>query len=152
MTNPSDVELLTRWREWLKALEAEMCTRNRHGAERRHKRVELIQRSIANTPSQGLMGIGLKLALTAFLEGFDDSSDGDAARSAFQDTARLLDRDFLAEAEAIIERSREGEIALQERPVSIWAPVGNGRPNLGREQWPLMVRWHTTSPRKSSKS
>jgi hypothetical protein len=116
MTNQSDVELLKRWREWLKALDAEMCTRAQHEAKRRHKRVETIQHSIAKTPSQGLVGIGVKLALAAFLEGFDDSAEGEAARSAYLDTARLLDRDFLAEAEAIIERSREREVTLQESP------------------------------------
>jgi hypothetical protein len=152
MTDQSDVVLLKRWREWLKALDAEMCTRDQREAKRRHKRVEIIQHSIAKLPSQGLIGIGVKLALAAFLEGFDDGLDGEPARSAHLDAARLLDRDFLAEAEAIIERSREREVALQEQPFSIWAPAGNGRPHSRREQWPFMVGWHTTSPRKSSKS
>jgi hypothetical protein len=152
MTDQSDVELLKRWREWLKALDAEMCTRDQREAERRHKRVERIQHTIAKTPSQGLVGIGVKLALAAFLEGFDDGVDGEPARSAYHDTARLLDRDFLAEAEAIIERSREREVTLQEQPFLIWAPAGRGCPNSRREQWPFMVGWHTTSPQKSSKS
>ena len=150
MTDQSDVELLNRWREWLKALDAEMCTRDQE-VERRHKRVERIQHSIAEMPSQGLVGIGVKLALAAFLDGFDDSADGEPARSAYLDTVRLLDRDFLAEAEAIIECSREREVTLQEQPFSIWAPARSGRPNSRREQWPFMVNWHTTTRWKSSK-
>ena len=59
----------------------------------------------------------MKLALTAFLDGFDDSPDGDPGRSAYLDTAGLLARDFRGEAEAIIERSREREVALQEQPL-----------------------------------
>jgi hypothetical protein len=152
MTNQSDVELLKCWREWLKALDAELCTRDQREAERRHKRVERIQHSIAKQPSHGLVGIGVKLAVAAFLDGFDDGLDGETARSAYLDTARLLDRDFLAEAEAIIERSREREVALREQPFSIWAPAGRGRLNSRREQWPFTVSWHTTSSRKSSKS
>lgn len=152
MTDQSDVVLLKRWREWLKALDAEMCTRDQREAERRHKRVERIQHSIAKMPSHGLVGIGMKLAVTAFLDGFDEGLDGETARSAYLDTARLLDRDFLAEAEAMIQRSREREVALQEQPFSIWAPTGNARPHSRREQWPFMVGWHTTSPRKSPKS
>jgi hypothetical protein len=35
--------------------------------ERRHKRVELIQRSIAKTPSQGLVGIGISWRWLIFL-------------------------------------------------------------------------------------
>jgi hypothetical protein len=150
MTNQSDAELLKRWRDWLRALDAEMCTQEQREAERRHKRLERIQHSIAKTPSHGLVGIGVKLAVAAFLDGFDDV-DGETARSAYLDTARLLDRDFLAEAEAIIERSRE-EVALQEQPFSIGAPAGRERLNSRREQWPITVSWHTSSPRKSSKS
>jgi hypothetical protein len=152
MGSQSDIELLKRWREWVKALHAEMSARDPAEVERRHRRVETIQHSIAKMPSQGLVGIGVKLALAAFLDGFNDGLDGEPARSAYLDTARLLDRDFLAEAEAIIERSREREVALQEQPFSIWAPAGSERPNSRREQWPFMVNWHTTSPRKSSKS
>jgi len=65
----SDGELLSWWREWLKALDAEMATNDSQEAERRHERVEVIQRMIAHTPSEGLLGIAIKLALTSFLEG-----------------------------------------------------------------------------------
>jgi hypothetical protein len=123
MTNQNDDELLKRWLEWLKALDAEMCSQDQREAERRHKLVEIIQQSINTTPSRGLTGIGVKLALAAFLEGFDDGADGESARSAYRDTARLLNRDFLAEAEAIVARSREREITLQEQPLLIWGPA-----------------------------
>src|SRR5262245_31506224 len=65
-----DAELLTWWHEWLKALDAEMSAVDEREEQRRHKRVELIQRSIAKTPSQGLVGIGIKLAPAYFLDGF----------------------------------------------------------------------------------
>jgi hypothetical protein len=69
----------------------------------------MLQRTIANTPSEGLLGIGVKLALASFL---DNGADGEPARSAHLDTVRLLGRDFSAEAEAVVEGSREREVAL----------------------------------------
>jgi hypothetical protein len=104
-----DAELLTWWREWLKALDAEMSSLDEREEQRRHKRVELIQRSIAKTPSQGLVGIGIKLALANFLDGFTDDSSGESAVSAYLDTRKMLGRDFLAEAEAVMEHSRARE-------------------------------------------
>lgn len=109
-----DTELLTWWREWLKALDAEMSAVDEREEQRRHKRVELIQRSIAKTPSQGLVGIGIKLALANFLDGFDDDIDGETAMSAYLDTRKMLGHDFLAEAEAIIKHVRQRESAVAE--------------------------------------
>lgn len=96
----SDVELLASWREWLSALDAEMSATNERDEKRRHIRVEAIQNTITETPSEGLVGIGVKLALANFLDGFDDG--GEPAVSAYLDTVRMLDRDFLAEAEAVV--------------------------------------------------
>ena len=70
-----------------------MATDDGHDAERLHKRVEVVQRTIAHTPSEGLLGIAIKLALTSYLEGFADGSDGDVSRSAYLDTLRIFDRD-----------------------------------------------------------
>src|SRR5262245_3773762 len=100
-------DLLTWWREWLKALDAEMSAVDEREEQRRHERVELIQRSIAKTPSQGLVGIGIKLALANFLDGFFHDAAGETAVSAYFDTRQMLGRDFVAEAEAIIERVRQ---------------------------------------------
>ena len=111
-TTKDDVELLRWWREWLKALHAEMAAADQGDEERRHKRVAMLERTIAKTPSEGLVGLGVKLALASFLDGFADGADGEPARSAYLDTVRLLGRDFSAEAEAVIERSREREVAL----------------------------------------
>ena len=55
-------------------------------------------------PRREFEGIGVKLALANFLDGFDDG--GESAVSAYLDTVRMLDRDFLAEAEAAVERSK----------------------------------------------
>jgi len=107
-----DVELLRWWREWLNALDVEMAAADQRDEERRHKRVEMLQRTIAETPSEGLVGIGVKLALASFLDSFAKGRDGDPAMSAYLDTVRLLGRDFSAEAEAVVERSRERELAL----------------------------------------
>ena len=112
LTTKDDVELLRWWREWLQALDAEMEAADQRDEERRHKRVEMLQRTIANTPSEGLVGLGVKLALASFLDSFADGADGEPARSAYRDTVRLLGRDFSAEAEAVVERSREREVAL----------------------------------------
>ena len=109
-----DAELLTWWREWLKALDAEMSAVDEREEKRLHKRVELIQRSIAKTPSQGLVGIGIKLALANFLDGFFHDAGGETAVSAYLDTRKMLGHDFLAEAEAIIERVRQREGLLSE--------------------------------------
>src|SRR5262245_15282853 len=103
----SDTVLMTWWREWLKAFDAEMSARDEREEQRRHKQVELIQRTIARTPSQGLVGIGIKLALANFLDGFCDDAGGETAVSAYFDTRQMLGRDFVAEAEAIIERVRQ---------------------------------------------
>jgi len=107
-----DVELLRWWREWLHALDAEMAAVDQRDEERRHKRVEMLQRTIATTPSEGVIGLGIKLALASFIDSFADGADGEPARSAYRDTVRLLGRDFSAEAEAVVERSRERELAL----------------------------------------
>jgi hypothetical protein len=112
LTTKGDVELLRWWREWLHALDAEMAAADQRDEERRHKRVEMLQRTIATTPSEGFVGLGVKLALASFLDGFADGADGEPARSAYLDTVRLLGRDFSAEAEAVVERSREREVAL----------------------------------------
>jgi hypothetical protein len=112
LTTKGDVELLRGWREWLKALHTEMAATDQGDEERRHKRVEMLQRTIARTPSEGLVGIGVKLALASFLDSFADGADGEPARSAHLDTVRLLGRDFSAEAEAVVERLREREVAL----------------------------------------
>ena len=111
-TTKGDVELLRWWREWLDALHTEMAAADQRDEERRHKRVETLQRAIAKTPSEGLVGIGVKLALASFLDSFAKGHDGEPARSAQLDTVRLLGRDFSAEAEAAFEGSREREVAL----------------------------------------
>ena len=105
-----DGELLNWWREWLKALDAEMASDDTLEAERRHERVEMIQRTISLTPAEGLLGIALKLALTSFIDGFAAGTDGDIGRSAYFDTLRLVDRDFLEEAEAILKRCSAREL------------------------------------------
>ena len=112
LTTKGDVELLRWWREWLDALDTEMAAADQRDEERRHKRVEMLQRTIANTPSEGLVGIGVKLALANFLDSFANGADGEPGRSAHLDTVRLLGRDFSAEAEAVFEGSREREVAL----------------------------------------
>ncbi len=112
LTTKDDVELLRWWREWLHALDAEMAAVDQRDEERRHKRVEMLQRTIATTPSEGVIGLGVKLALASFLDSFSDGADGEPARSAYRDTVRLSGRDFSAEAEAVVEGSREREVAL----------------------------------------
>ena len=54
MSDQSDLELLGRWNEWLKALDAEMCARDHREAERRHRRVEKLQQTIARHPHRDL--------------------------------------------------------------------------------------------------
>ena len=114
-TTKGDVELLRWWREWLDALHTEMAAADQRDEERRHKRVEMLQRTIANTPSEGLVGIGVKLALANFLDSFANGADGEPGRSAHLDAVRLLGRDFSAEAEAVVGGSREREVALLKR-------------------------------------
>jgi hypothetical protein len=111
-TTKDDVALLRWWREWLHALDAEMAAVDQRDEECRHKRVEMLQRTIATTPSEGVIGLGVKLALASFLDSFADGAEGEPARSAYRDTVRLLGRDFSAEAEAVVERSRAQEVAL----------------------------------------
>ena len=103
-----DVELLRSWREWRASLvDAEMAAADQ-GTKHRRERVEMLQRTIAGpTPSEGLVGLGVKLALASFLDSFANGADGEPARSAYLDTVRLLGRDFSAEAEAVVERSKE---------------------------------------------
>ena len=57
-TTKHDVELLRWWREWLHALDAEMAVTDQGDEECRHKRVEMLQRTIAKTPSEGLVVSG----------------------------------------------------------------------------------------------
>jgi hypothetical protein len=111
LRSKSDSELLRRWREWLNALDIEISAADEVELKRRHKRLEVIQRTIAKTPSEGLVGIGIKLALASFLDGFATDGTGELGRSAYLDTARLLDRNFLAEAEAVLAKSRQAQAA-----------------------------------------
>ncbi len=120
----SDTELLAWWSEWLKSLDAELSTIDQREEQRRHKRVELIQRTIAKTRSQGLVGIGIKLALANFLDGITDDVAGEPAVSAYVDTLKLLDRDFLAEAEAVVERQR---LSIRPRLSGYQTPLARAR-------------------------
>jgi hypothetical protein len=119
----SDVALLASWRQWLSALEAEMSATNERDEKRRHVRVEAIQHTITKTPSQGIEGIGVKLALANFLDGFADGAE--SAVSAYLDTVRMLDRDFFAEAEAVIERAKTADQQAKRADQRVFA---RGRP------------------------
>jgi hypothetical protein len=94
-----------------------MSATNQRDQKRRHVRVEAIQNTITETPSEGIMGIGVKLALANFLDGFDEG--GEPAVSAYLDAVRMLDRDFLAEAEAVVERSKDSR--------KVVSPLRSGR-------------------------
>ena len=144
----SDVELLASWREWLSALDAEMSATNERDEKRRHIRVEAIQNTITETPSEGLVGIGVKLALANFLDGFDDG--GEPAVSAYLDTVRMLDRDFLAEAEAVVDRAitTGGPFHLK-RSESNTTPTSSSR---GRIYGRLSIVGMTTSISRNSAS
>ena len=107
-TTKDDVAFLM---EWLHALDAEMAATDQGDEERRDNRVEMLQRTIANIPSEVLGGLGVKLALAIFVDSFA-TADGEPGRSAHLDTVRLLGRDFSAKAEAVVEGSREREVAL----------------------------------------
>ena len=77
-----------------------------------HNIISQTSQSLPKTPSDGVVGLEVKLALASFLDSFADSADGEPARSAYLDTVRLLGRDFSAEAEAVVERSREREVEI----------------------------------------
>lgn len=100
----SDVELIASWREWLTALEAEMSATNARDEKRRHIRVEAYSEHHHQNTVGGTGRHWHQACARRFLDGFDDG--GELAVSAYLDTVRMLDRDFLAEAEAVVDRSK----------------------------------------------
>jgi hypothetical protein len=68
--------------------------------DRAHDHLRAIEQQIASTPAEGLTGIGVQLALWHFINNHNDVA-ADQAVAAYDAVARLVGRDFAAEAEAI---------------------------------------------------
>jgi len=70
-------------------------------ADRVHARTQLIERDIAETRAEGLVGIGVQFGLWRFINGhFNVSSD--QANAASEALVRLTGKDCTAEALAIV--------------------------------------------------
>jgi hypothetical protein len=92
-----DAELLELFEEWKVALAACNGCEPDDGV---HDDRCAIEQAIASTPTKGLAGIGVRLALWEFINQDDDIA-AEQALVAYDAVVRLTGRDFAAEAEAI---------------------------------------------------
>ena len=95
-----DVKLIWLWEKWKQSI-ADELTCDADAADRVHARTQAIEREIAETRAEGLVGIGIQFGLWRFINGhFNVSSD--QADAAYEALVRLTGKDCTAEALAIV--------------------------------------------------
>jgi len=98
-----DVKLIWLWEKWKESLADEIACATERAANRAHMRTRAVEREIAETRAEGLIGIGVQLGLWRFINGraIIASEQADAAYEAL---VRLTGKDYAAEARAIFNR------------------------------------------------
>jgi hypothetical protein len=98
-----DVKLIWLWEKWKQSI-ADELTCDAVAADRAHARTQAIEREIAETRAEGLVGIGIQFGLWRFINGhFILGSD--QADAAYEALVRLTGKDCTAEARAIVEHA-----------------------------------------------
>ena len=98
-----DVKLIWLWEKWKQSFADELAC-DAVAADRAHARTQAIERAIAETRAEGLVGIGIQFGLWRFINGHFilGSNQADAAYEAL---VRLTGKDCTAEAHAIVKHA-----------------------------------------------
>jgi hypothetical protein len=98
-----DVKLIWLWEKWKQSVADEIACETERAADRAHMRTRAVERQIAETRAEGLVGIGVQLGLWRFINGrvIVASEQADAAYEAL---VRLTGKDYAAEARSIFNR------------------------------------------------
>ena len=98
-----DVKLIWLWEKWKQSIADELAC-DAVAADRAHARTQAIERAIAETRAEGLVGIGIQFGLWRFINGHFilGSNQADAAYEAL---VRLTGKDCTAEAHAIVKHA-----------------------------------------------
>jgi len=102
MVNTTLRDAFERWKGALVDQDRQTTKAARHRA---HARVTSMEDLIAETPSDDIEGVGIKLALYVYISGIDpETADSavDQVLSAYRDCARVLGRDLLAEVKGLM--------------------------------------------------
>jgi hypothetical protein len=95
-------EAFDRWKGALIEQDKQTTRAARHRA---HARVTSMEDLIAETPANDIEGVGIKLALYVYMSGVDPETADSAVEqvlSAYNDCARVLGRDLLAEVKSLM--------------------------------------------------
>src|SRR6476620_2829559 len=107
-------EAFDRWKSALVDQAKQTTQAARHRA---HARVTSREDLIAETPADDIEGVGIKLALYAYMSGVDDMSGVDPETadsaveqvlSAYKDCVRVLGRDPLIEVKSLMPACQQG--------------------------------------------
>jgi hypothetical protein len=102
MVNTTLRDAFERWKGALVDQDKQTTKAARHRA---HARVTSMEDLIAETPSDDIEGVGIKLALYVYISGIDPETADSAVEqvlSAYRDCARVLGRDLLAEVKGLM--------------------------------------------------
>jgi len=102
MVNTTLRDAFERWKGALVDQDRQTTKAARHRA---HARVTSMEDLIAETPSDDIEGVGIKLALYVYISGIDPETADSAVEqvlSAYRDCARVLCRDLLAEVKGLM--------------------------------------------------
>src|SRR5262249_15859651 len=102
MVNTTLRDAFERWKGALVDQDKQTTKAARHRA---HARVTSMEDLIAETPSDDIEGIGIKLALYVYISGMDPGRTGSGVEevlSGYRDCARVLGRDLLAEVKGLM--------------------------------------------------
>jgi hypothetical protein len=102
MVNTTLRDAFERWKGALVDQDRQTTKAARHRA---HARVTSMEDLIAETPSDDIEGVGIKLALYVYISGIDPETADSAVEqvlSAYRDCARVLGRDLLAEVKGLM--------------------------------------------------
>src|SRR5262245_60351491 len=98
-----DIRLIWLWEKWKQSIADELAC-DAVAADRAHARTQVIEREIAETRAEGLVGIGIQFGLWRFINGhFILGSD--QAEAAYEALVRLTGKDCTAEARATLKRA-----------------------------------------------
>ena len=105
-----DVKLIWLWEKWKQSIADELAC-DAVAADRAHARTQAIEREIAETRAEGLVGIGIQFGLWRFINGhFILGSD--QADAAYEALVRLTGKDCTAEARSAPGWQTSGNWAL----------------------------------------
>jgi hypothetical protein len=98
-----DVRLIWLWEKWKQSIADELAC-DAVSTDRAHVRTQAIEREIAETWAEGLVGIGIQFGLWRFINGHFILGN-DQADAAYEALVRLTGKDCTADSRAIVKRA-----------------------------------------------